>query len=274
MLGFTYRVLFTIIIIFIVSTCFSQKNLYLNIEAGTGTAFVHLSDQQDYNLIEKTYYPSLTLGVAARYDFNKQLSGSIGLQIFNYAYASKFTRKDSLQDGNNWNFSLSNIETQRYLSLPILLQNNFNIRKSKPLYLYLLTGVNFGIKVDDLVSGIGVSQLNAAQDSIYGTYGTFNSGHRFSLTFILGTGLEWQTKNQSRYGFRIYAQAGVLRTFEGSLKLVEYEETYPYPHRAFEEEPEYKTSKTFGSYFSTNTSIFLTFYYAFNLRKKKKAKVE
>ncbi|MEX0812833.1 MAG: hypothetical protein WD048_11510 [Chitinophagales bacterium] len=267
-----YRLLLLILLFYFAKEGFGQKDIYLSIEAGTGSTFVHILDGNSPDLINRTYYPSLTLGLAARYDFNERLSGLLGLHIFNYGYGIEFTLIDSSQSNNRSSSSLSSIQAQRYLSFPLALQSNFNIRKSKPLYLYLLTGVTFGVKVDDMVSGGGVLDLNATKDSVNGVYGTSNKGHRFSLGFVLGTGLEWQTKNLSRFGFKLFIQAGVLKSFEGSLNDTEYQEPLPYPMRPLIEEPAYKERETFGSYFSTNTSLFLTFYYAFNLRKKKKNK--
>lgn len=259
------RLIFILVMSVLSVVCFGQKDIYLNIEVGTGSSFVHLLENNaSPENFKSVFTPSFTLGVGTRYDFTERFSGIIGVFLFNHGYGTKYTHHTSVR---LW--ETKNYELQRFISFPTILQTNFKIHKVKTIYLSLLTGLNLGIKTGYMQTGGTWSFLNEAGDSITAAAQYWNNIHRVSLNLLMGIGLERKSKNSSRLGIKLFALAGMLKTYEGRLEVFEYDNPIPYSQGdriVINKQPDKITN-----FFSMNTSWFITFYYAFNITKRKKA---
>jgi len=252
------RFILIYLVVLLSTACYSQKDIYLNIEAGAGFTFIKVQSDQSFKNLKSGLGPSFTLGLDVRYDFTENLSGNFGLSILNAGYTSYFTYQPEISEAR---FQYS--EGQRYLTIPITVRGVFEVQKKRHIYITLTGGFSFGVKVGDMVSGVGFIGHNEQNDSIISATLFYSETNPFSVNILGGIGLEKKLKNSSRIGFNIISRIGILKTFEGHVEIIDE----PVPHIPGTSLP---SGKTVSNYFSRNTSLFLTLYYAINFRKKNK----
>lgn len=252
-----------LILVLLSGLCFSQKNIYLSIEAGLGSTFVHINNDNAPNKNLKSIIgPSTLIGLDVRYDFSEKLAGTFGISLLNMGYSTVYTFSPEFSTGN-----IQYSEQERFLTIPATVKGIFPLHKQKHIYLTISGGLSWGIKVGDMVSGMGVIKYsNADQDSISSATLFYADTKPFSLNVLGGIGLEKKLKKSSRIGFNIISRIGILKTFTGRVEEVYYAQPVfhnpgtPYP---------YAEPATVSTFFSRNHSLFITFFYAIKLRKNK-----
>jgi len=238
---------------------YCQKNIYLTIETGIGSTFVKVNHSDSpYKNLRSGLGPSFTLELDVRYDFTENVSGNFGVSILNSGYTTFYTYRPEISEAK---FQYS--EQERYLTIPATVKGAFEVQKKKHIYLTISGGLSFGVKVGDMVSGVGFIGRNEQKDSIISATLFFSETNPFSLNILGGIGLEKRLKNSSRIGFNLTSRVGVLKTFEGRVEIIDE----PVPHISGDPFP---SGLGVSDYFSRNTSLFITFYYAINFKRKKK----